>query len=77
MKYVLKDTADEYITWDDVLWRSKMKNEEGEEVKCCVCGEPATAYYIEREDCPSCESAVCELQMQYQIDEQDGFESGT
>ena len=35
---------------------------------CCVCGEPATAHYADREDLPSCGRATCELQMQTGLD---------
>ena len=54
-----------------------MKDEDDKEVLCCICDRPATAYYIEREDCPSCERLECDLQMQYKIDDADDFESGT
>ena len=51
-----------------------MKDEDGKEVLCCICGRPATAYYIEREDCPTCERAVCEIDMQVGIDYIDDHE---
>lgn len=38
---------------------------------CCVCGKLATTNYDDRDDCPSCGSARCELQMQRAIDYHD------
>lgn len=35
---------------------------------CCECGRPSVRDYQDREDCPSCGQAACELSMQRGID---------
>lgn len=35
---------------------------------CCICGRASTTYYADREDCPSCGSVLCEIQMQAAMD---------
>lgn len=46
-------------------------NGTGEVEPCCVCGKASRTLYADREDCPSCGSAACELRMQTGMDYHD------
>ena len=48
-------------------WTESWEAEHDDAEQCCICNRPATGYYDDREDCPSCGRAKCEYLMQQAI----------